>query len=152
MTFTQLWTQTPLLYSTHISSRLGISAYLKLEVVYESLFQTDRPELLRRHQNVHLSHSFKYRGISLFIQRCIETHGPEVHVVAASGGNAGLAVACAAKVLQVKCTIFIPKGISARTLAFLKSEGAEVIIEGDCYLHALQKAEEAVSIGEHTYV
>jgi L-serine/L-threonine ammonia-lyase len=88
----------------------------------------------------------------LFVQRCLEIHGPDVHVVVASGGNAGLAVACAANVLRVKCTVYIPKGISASTLAFLKREGAEVVIEGDCYLHALQKAEEVVADNEHTYV
>jgi len=84
------------------------------------------------------------------MQRCLETHGSDIHVVAASGGNAGLAVACAAKVLGIKCTVYIPKGISASTLAFLNREGADVVIEGDSYLQALQKAEEAVAANEHT--
>jgi L-serine/L-threonine ammonia-lyase len=48
------------------------------------------------------SQSFKDRRISLFAQKCKEVHGPDVHLIIASGGNAGLAVACAANVLNVR--------------------------------------------------
>lgn len=95
-------------------------------------------------QNLHPSHSFKYRGISLFAQRAKGTYGPSVHLIIASGGNAGLAAACAAKLLEVRCSVYLPEGASQSTLEFLEREGAEVIITGRFYEEALTAAREAV--------
>ncbi|KAG6829843.1 hypothetical protein H0H92_003286 [Tricholoma furcatifolium] len=117
-----LWQQTPLVYSSKISETLGVSAYLKLE-------------------NLHPSHSFKYRGLSLFARRARETHGPAVHLVAASGGNAGLAAACAANALNVKCTVYLPMGAAQSTLDILRRQGADVIVVGRFYAEALQAAQ-----------
>ncbi|KAI0933894.1 hypothetical protein AcV5_005913 [Taiwanofungus camphoratus] len=121
----KIWLETPLTYSPHISSRLGSNAYLKLE-------------------NLQPSHSFKYRGISHFIQRALREHGSDVHLIIASGGNAGLAAAATAKALRLRCTVYLPEGVGASTVGFLKQAGAEVITEGKIYLHALKKAEEVV--------
>lgn len=96
-------------------------------------------------QNLQPSQSFKSRGISHFAQHALKTHGSGVHLVIASGGNAGLAAACAARALQVRCTVFLPEGVSASTVDFMKREGAEVITEGKCYLQALGAAERAVA-------
>ncbi|KAH9053868.1 tryptophan synthase beta subunit-like PLP-dependent enzyme [Lactarius vividus] len=122
-----LWTETPLLFSSHLSTRLGdeYAVYLKLE-------------------NLQPSHSYKYRGLSHFIQRALATHGPTLRVVCASGGNAGLAAACAAQVLGVPCAIYLPNGVDARTHAFLHDVGAEVVVTGRFYLEALRAAEAAV--------
>lgn len=103
-------------------------------------------------QNFQPSQSFKYRGLSLFAQKCKENHGPNVHLIIASGGNAGIAAACAANVLDVRCTVYIPEGVSQRTLDFLKKEHAEVVITGKYYLQALNRAEEALKFGENAYV
>lgn len=75
-----------------------------------------------------------------------------MHLVAASGGNAGLAVACAGRALGLRCTIFLPRGASASTLAFFRMEGAEVREVGSCYQDALNAAEELVKAGENAYV
>ncbi|KAH8983570.1 tryptophan synthase beta subunit-like PLP-dependent enzyme [Lactarius hatsudake] len=122
-----LWTETPLVFSSHLSTRLGdeYAVYLKLE-------------------NLQPSHSYKYRGLSHFIQRALATHGPTLRVVCASGGNAGLAAACAARVLGVPCAIYLPNGVDARTHAFLHDVGAEVVVTGRFYLEALRAAEAAV--------
>ena len=96
-------------------------------------------------QNLHPSQSFKYRGISHFAQHALRTHGPDTHLIIASGGNAGLAAACAANVLKLRCTVFLPRGVSQPTIDFMRKEGAEVAIGGDCYLQALQRAEAAVA-------
>ncbi|KAI1792580.1 tryptophan synthase beta subunit-like PLP-dependent enzyme [Ganoderma leucocontextum] len=122
----KLWQETPLVRSVHISTLLGCDAYLKLE-------------------NLHPPQSFKYRGISHFAQHALRTHGPDTHLVIASGGNAGLAAACAASVLKLRCTVFLPQGVSQRTIDFMCKEGAEVVIGGDCYLQALQRAQAAVA-------
>jgi L-serine/L-threonine ammonia-lyase len=131
-----LWTETPLIFSNHLSTRLGrgeYAVYLKLE-------------------NLQPSHSFKYRGVSLFIQRALATHGPTLRVVCASGGNAGLAAACAAQVLGVRCTIYLPNGVDARTHVFLHNVGAEVVVIGRFYFEALREAEAAVRTQPNAYV
>ncbi|KAI0693711.1 tryptophan synthase beta subunit-like PLP-dependent enzyme [Cytidiella melzeri] len=125
-----LWLETPLIYSKHISALLDANVYLKLDVLQPSF-------------------SFKYRGISHFVQQAIQTHGPDVHCIVASGGNAGLAVACAAKVLGLKCSVFLPEGASSSTLAFFKKEEAEVREIGDSYQQALAAAEDAVAAEEN---
>ncbi|TFK55277.1 tryptophan synthase beta subunit-like PLP-dependent enzyme [Heliocybe sulcata] len=122
-----LWIETPLLYSSHISSIIGCSAYLKLE-------------------NLQPSHSFKYRGVTHFIQECKSKHGPDVHCIIASGGNAGLAAACAARRIGVKCTVYIPVTASQRVLDYLKKEEAEVVAHGKIYAEALSKAKEAADL------
>ncbi|RPD65899.1 tryptophan synthase beta subunit-like PLP-dependent enzyme [Lentinus tigrinus ALCF2SS1-7] len=121
----KLWLETPLIRSIHISSLLGCSVYLKLDTLQP-------PQ------------SFKARGISHYAQHAVRTHGPGVHLIIASGGNAGLAAAWAAKVLGVKCTVYLPHGVSQSTIDFMRKEGAEVVIEGDYYLQALQRAQQAV--------
>ncbi|KAF9562186.1 tryptophan synthase beta subunit-like PLP-dependent enzyme [Agrocybe pediades] len=109
-----------------LSELTGAAVYLKLE-------------------NLHPSFSFKYRGISHFIQKSRQTLGSDVHVVIASGGNAGLAAACAAKALKLRCTVFIPDGVTQSTLDVLKREEAEVIVGGEHYSEALARAADVVA-------
>ncbi|KAG1723544.1 tryptophan synthase beta subunit-like PLP-dependent enzyme [Suillus paluster] len=120
-----LWTETPLVYSSHISDIIGCSAYLKLE-------------------NLQPSQSFKYRGISKFAQQCKEKHGPSVHLMIASGGNAGLAAAVAARALGVKCTVFLPINISNETQQALRKHGADVVTIGEVYSQTLAALRDAV--------
>ncbi|THH14332.1 hypothetical protein EW146_g5987 [Bondarzewia mesenterica] len=123
----KLWMETPLIPSIHISNSLGPnhSVYLKLE-------------------NLQPPQSYKYRGLSLFVQHQLAIHGPSLHIICASGGNAGLAAACASQALGVKCTIFLPEGVSESTRLFLKRLGAQLIIAGEFYLEAVRAAERAV--------
>lgn len=148
-----LWQETPLLRSVHISTLLGCDAYLKLEVrrslrvisiSAQSIEGPNPTSSSLNSQNLHPPQSFKYRGISHFAQYAFRTHGPDTHLVIASGGNAGLAAACAANVLKLRCTVFLPHGVSQPTIDFMRKEGAEVVIGGDCYLQALQRAQAAV--------
>ncbi|CAA7262035.1 unnamed protein product [Cyclocybe aegerita] len=120
-----LWQETPLIYSTHLSQITGASVYLKLE-------------------NVHPSFSFKYRGISRFIQKVKAERGPSVHLVIASSGNAGLAAACVSRSLGFRCTVFLPDGAADNTLGLLNREKAEVVVGGRIYAEALKEAKELV--------
>jgi len=120
-----LWQKTPLIYSNHLSEITDCDVYLKLE-------------------NLHPSYSFKYRGISHFIKKASAERGPSVHLVIASGGNAGLAAACAAWSFGLKCTVFIPEGVALSTLKLLKQERAEVVIGGKQYSDALKGAMDLV--------
>jgi len=65
--------------------------------------------------------------------------------VIASGGNAGLAAACAARTLEVKCTVYIPEGVTEGTLALLKQERAEVVVIGRFYAEASEAAQRAAA-------
>ncbi|EIW60594.1 tryptophan synthase beta subunit-like PLP-dependent enzyme [Trametes versicolor FP-101664 SS1] len=122
----KLWVETPLIRSTHLSSLLHCNVYLKLETLQPS-------------------QSFKYRGISHFAQHALRTHGQDVHLIIASSGNAGIAAACVSKVFKLRCTIFLPQGVSDSTIEFMRREGAEVVVtEGTYYSQALQCAKAAV--------
>ena len=89
------------------------------------------------------SQSFKYRGMSLFAQDALRTHGADVHLVIASSGNAGIATACIANILGVRCTVFLPHGANQSTIDWLRREGAEVVVAGHYYLQALESAKKA---------
>ncbi|KAG9318393.1 tryptophan synthase beta subunit-like PLP-dependent enzyme [Chiua virens] len=121
---TGTWIQTPLIYSSHISDRLGCSAYLKLE-------------------NLQPSQSFKYRGVSLRVQELKAQFGPALHVFIASSGNAGLAAAVAARNLQVRCTVYLPVVVAQATQDMLRKQGADVVSVGQIYSEALKAMYEA---------
>ncbi|KAF8604690.1 tryptophan synthase beta subunit-like PLP-dependent enzyme [Ceratobasidium sp. AG-I] len=120
--------ETPLIFAPLMSSRLGYDVYLKLDILQPS-------------------QSFKYRGLSLFAARALKEHGPGVHLVSASGGNAGLALAWAGKALGIRVTIYLPEAAYEVRPALLAA-GAEVIIEGKNYAEALRSAGELCSSTE----
>ena len=87
----------------------------------------------------------------MFIQRCKEKHGPAVNLIIASGGNAGLAAAFAAKAIEVRCTVFLPEGASQGTLGVLNGAGAKVIMVGKCYQQTLEHAKEAAASDSNAF-
>lgn len=72
--------------------------------------------------------SFKIRGIGLFCQNAVREGAR--HFVCASGGNAGLAVAYAARKLGVEATIFVPRTTPEPARKSLRQEGATVFEAG----------------------
>ena len=62
---------------------------------------------------------------------------PEAGVVIASGGNAGIAVAVAARALGVRCEVFVPETSSAAKRAKLVELGAVLTVTGASYADAL---------------
>jgi len=62
---------------------------------------------------------------------------PEAGVVIASGGNAGIAVAVAAKALGVRCEVFVPESSSTAKRAKLAELGAMLTVTGATYADAL---------------
>jgi threonine dehydratase len=63
-------------------------------------------------------------------------------VVAASGGNHGVAVAYAARRLGIPAKIFIPTVASPVKVASIRAHGADVVITGERYADALAASEE----------
>jgi threonine dehydratase len=82
--------------------------------------------------------SFKARGAFTNI---LTRDVPPVGVVAASGGNHGVAVAFAAMKLRKPATIFIPSVASKTKLDRIRKCGAELIMAGDRYAESLEASE-----------
>lgn len=82
--------------------------------------------------------SFKPRGAfaNLLTRRI-----PEAGVVAASGGNHGLAVAFAANRLKIPATIFVPGVAAATKQERIRSLGARLIVVGQLYADALAESQ-----------
>jgi threonine dehydratase len=82
--------------------------------------------------------SFKARGAFTNI---LTREVPAVGVVAASGGNHGVAVAFAAMKLSKPATIFVPTVASKTKLERIRESGAELVIVGDRYADSLEASE-----------
>ena len=99
-------------------------SYLKAPLTEASL--TLKLELLQ------VTGSFKARGA---MNRLLATPGTELAkgIVAASGGNHGLAVARAGAFAGVPTTIFLPTNASPAKVEKLRQWGAETVIIGDVW-------------------
>jgi L-serine/L-threonine ammonia-lyase len=105
--YPRLHTITPLVYSEGLSASSGHNIWLKLE--------TEQ-----------LSGSFKPRGIGRSCWAAVQRLGPAAHLVAASGGNAGIAAALSARTLGVKCTVFVHDKTEQLVMDKMRSYGANV--------------------------
>ncbi|MER7763161.1 serine/threonine dehydratase [Streptomyces sp. NPDC097619] len=89
----------------------------------------------------HLQHtgSFKARGARNFLAAHREAGGlPAAGVTIASGGNAGLACAWAARAEGIPATVFLPETAPAVKVKRLASYGAEVRLHGSGYAEAVE--------------
>lgn len=107
--------RTPLLPSDALSEALGVSAYVK-------------PEMLQR------GGAFKFRGAYTFLAK-LSAADRARGVVTASSGNHGQAVALAAKLFGVAATIVMPT-----TVPRAKKDGA-VRLGARCFYHGVSTAE-----------
>jgi threonine dehydratase len=100
--------------------------------------------------------SFKVRGAFNRILAAAERGAlPAAGVVAASGGNAGLAVAYAAARQGVPARVFVPETAPAVKVARIREYGAEAVLTGrryaDAYEAAVKHAAEAGALLVHAY-
>lgn len=96
--------------------------------------------------------TFKARGA---FTNLITRQVPQAGVVAASGGNHGVAVAFAAMKRGVRATIFVPKVSSPAKMALIRRYGAELVVTGERYADALVASEtflgETGAMAVHAY-
>src|SRR3569832_1404800 len=136
-------------------------------------FETERPGFIRRTplwklpartfgveggevwlklEHLQASGSFKARGM---LNRLLANDIQPAGVIVASGGNAGIATAAAARRLGVRCEVFVPSVCSPAKQARLRELGAQVVISGDVYAQALQSSlerqREAGALLPHAY-
>jgi threonine dehydratase len=96
-----------------------------------------RPHI-RRTELLQHAGSFKARGAFTNI---LTRDVPRAGVVAASGGNHGVAVAYAAMKLRKPATIFVPSVASKTKLDRIRSYGAQLVVTGDRYAESLEASE-----------
>src|SRR5664279_2971637 len=94
----------------------------------------DCAELWLKLEHLQVGGSFKARGM---FNRMRANELPAAGVVIASGGNAGIAVACAAKSHGVRCEVFVPETSSRAKRDKLAHLGAVVTVGGAGYADAL---------------
>jgi threonine dehydratase len=97
----------------------------------------DGPVTLKLEQ-LQCAGSFKARGA---FTNLLLRDVPAAGVVAASGGNHGVAVAYAAHRLGIPAKIFVPTVSSPAKVARIRSLGADLVVGGDRYADALEAAE-----------
>ena len=100
-----------------------------------SALGVDCAEVWLKLEHLQTSGSFKARGM---LNRLLSNPIPTSGVVIASGGNAGIALAAAAKELGVRCEVFLPEVSSLAKRAKLAALGAHVVLAGSVYADALQ--------------
>ncbi|MFI6907292.1 threonine/serine dehydratase [Nonomuraea sp. NPDC050394] len=111
------------------------------------------PGLIFKLEQVQRSGSFKVRGA---FNRILSAGSlPPAGVIAASGGNHGLAVAYAARALGVRAEIFVPTVASPVKVAGLRALGAEITQTGAIYSAAAEaaakRAAETGALPVHAY-
>jgi threonine dehydratase len=110
------------LYETPLFKMPGAALGLQCEEVWLKL------------EHLQSSGSFKARGM---LNRLLSHSIPNSGVIVASGGNAGIATAAAAKLLGVRCEVFVPTISSPAKQARLRALGAELTVVGQAYSEAL---------------
>ncbi|MFI6597057.1 threonine/serine dehydratase [Nonomuraea sp. NPDC050536] len=111
------------------------------------------PGLFFKLEQLQHSGSFKVRGA---FNRILSAGSvPEAGVIAASGGNHGLAVAYAARSLGVRAEIFVPTVTSPVKVAGLRALGADITQTGSIYSEAAEaaakRAAESGALEVHAY-
>jgi threonine dehydratase len=94
----------------------------------------DCAELWLKLEHLQVGGSFKARGM---FNRMRSNPVPEAGVVIASGGNAGIAVAVAAKAMGVRAEVFVPETATQAKRDKLAELGAVLTVTGASYADAL---------------
>lgn len=121
---------TPLIESVAAGQRLGCAIHLKLE-------------------NTQPSGSYKLRGMGHKGQLAVSRG--KSHFVASSGGNAGLAVAWAARALGVRATVVVPSSTPAFAREAIEAFGAATKVHGSVYAEADGLARELAAADDCEY-
>lgn len=100
-----------------------------------SALGVDCAEVWLKLEQLQAGGSFKARGM---VNRLLANPIPQTGVIVASGGNAGIATAAAARALGVPCEVFVPTVSSPAKQARLRELGARVVVAGSVYAEALE--------------
>src|SRR5689334_3650577 len=107
--------ETPLIESRPLGAAAGRTVWLKLEALQP-------PGSFKLRGIGHACETYRARGARRF--------------VSSSGGNAGLAVAYAGRLLETPVTVVVPETATERALELLRMEEAEVVVHGASWQEA----------------
>ncbi len=108
----------------------------------------DGRQVLLKLEYLQLSGSFKLRGAL----NALLAGPPAGQVVAASGGNHGLAVATAAALLGVPATIYVPETVPAVKARRIEAAGARLVRHGATFAEAVTVARRDAAQGGHRFL
>ncbi|HWI62103.1 MAG TPA: threonine ammonia-lyase [Symbiobacteriaceae bacterium] len=123
---------TPLYHSHNLSTQTGLPVYLKAE-------------------NLQRAGSFKVRGAFYKISS-LSSEEKARGVIAASAGNHAQGVAMAAQALGIASTICMPEGAPITKVTATENYGARVVLHGQNYDDAFQKAVELQQTHGYTFI
>lgn len=99
-------------------------------------------------EHLQLTGSFKIRGA---LNALLSGPAPEL-VVTASGGNHGLAVAAAARLLGLPAVVYVPTNVPEAKARRIEEQGARLVRHGERYADAAEAALAAATGPRTTYV
>lgn len=124
--------ETKLVYSAYLSEQTGAKVYLKPE-------------------NMQFTGAYKVRG-AYYKMSTLSDEERQRGIIAASAGNHAQGVAYAAKCYGVKATIVMPTTTPLIKVNRTKSYGADVVLYGNVYDEACEKAYELAKENGYTFV
>ena len=124
--------ETKLVYSDYLSKQTGSRVYLKPE-------------------NMQFTGAYKVRG-AYYAMSTLSEEDRSRGVITASAGNHAQGVAYAAKCYGVKATIVMPTTTPLMKVNRTKGYGAEVVLFGDVYDEACEKAYELAAEHGYTFI
>src|SRR4030066_1808967 len=135
------------------NARKAISPYVKCTPLCRSLFLSNlcRCDVFLKLENLQTTSSFKVRGAFnklLHLTQREESLG----IITASAGNHGQAVAYAAQKLGLPAKIVVPENTPCVKVAGIRKWGADLVLYGDGYDEAEQKAKELPKKTKGAYI
>lgn len=124
--------ETKLIYSDYFSQKTGNKVYLKPE-------------------NMQFTGAYKVRG-AYYKMSTLSEEDRQKGIITASAGNHAQGVAYAAKCYNVKATIVMPTTTPLMKVNRTKSYGAEVVLYGDVYDEACNRAYELAAEHGYTFI
>ncbi|MRR39422.1 pyridoxal-phosphate dependent enzyme, partial [bacterium] len=124
--------RTNLIYYSELSRLIGCEAYVK-------------------HENHMPTGSFKIRGAINFFHT-IPKENTANGVLVSTRGNHGLAMAWAARLFDVPCTVVVPENNNPEINRIIESFGSELIVHGRDFYDAQFYCDELVAAAGYYYV
>ena len=97
-------------------------------------------EVWVKHENHTPTGSFKIRGGAIYLAEVLRKSPNIKGVIAATLGNHGQSVACAATRRGLRSVVVVPYGNSIEKNNAMRAQGAEIITHGDDFQEALEYA------------
>ncbi len=135
------------------AARGRITPYIRhTPLAPEPALTADQPANLRlKLENLQVAGSFKPRGVFNTLLQ-LDDDAKQRGVIAASGGNHGVALAYAAQRLGIPALVYLPESASADRVARVQVWGAQVIQHGAAWDDAHAQAVEHAAQSGMTYV